>query len=504
MAQGVFDFQYEVENKSGGVTGLAGLPPYLEFGYVMGLGAAIGNRLKIRGGDQGWSDEQVVMALILLNLAGGDCVIDLQVLTGDDGFCRILKGIEGKGLSPKERRVLQRRLRKDGTKAFPSASSVFRYLNWFHDAEQEKLRGPEKSFIPAPNAYLRALVDVRKDFVASVQRRCPQKEATLDMHATLVQTHKNGALYCYKHYTAYQPLNTYWAEQDLVLHSEFRDGNVWAGFEQLRVFKESLDLLLPGVEKVFLRSDSAGYQHDLLRYCAESKNERFGVIEFAIGVKVTDAFKDAVAAVNQWRPLCREEKGKLVETDQQYAEVCFVPQEMALKKHCPDYRFLAIREALSQQPLTGMDDQLKLPFPTMSFGSVKYKATGVVTNRKIAGDELIWWYRKRCGKSEEAHSVMKEDLAGGKLSSGLFGANAAWWHIMILALNLNSAMKSLVLGKSWVSKRLKGAIRFGLINLPGRVIDHARALIVRLTGGHPSNGILFEMRRRILRLCESG
>jgi len=150
-----------------------------------------------------------------------------------------------------------------------------------------------------------------------------------------------------------------------------------------------------------------------------------------------------------------------------------------------------------------MEDQLDLPFPTMSFDSVKYKVTGVVTNREIAGDELIWWYRKRCGKSEEAHSVMKEDLAGGKLPSGLFGANAAWWHVMILALNLNSAMKRLVLGKSWVSKRLK-AIRFSLINLPGRVLDHARSLIVRLTGGHPSNGILFEMRRRILKLCESG
>jgi len=43
-------------------------------------------------------------------------------------------------------------------------------------------------------------------------------------------------------------------------------------------------------------------------------------------VKVTDAFKDAVAAVKEWSPLCREVKGKLVETDQEYAEVCFVPQ----------------------------------------------------------------------------------------------------------------------------------------------------------------------------------
>lgn len=39
----------------------------------------------------------------------------------------------------------------------------------------------------------------------------------------------------------------------------------------------------------------------------------------------------------------------------------------------------------------------------------------------------------------------KEDLAGGKLPSGDFGENAAWWWIMILALNLNAAMKRLVL-----------------------------------------------------------
>ena len=67
----------------------------------------------------------------------------------------------------------------------------------------------------------------------------------------------------------------------------------------------------------------------------------------------------------------------------------------------------------------------------------------------------------------------------------------------------NSAMKRLVLRKSWVSKRLK-AIRFALINLPGRALNHARSLIVRLTGWRPSNGILFEMRRWILKLCESG
>jgi hypothetical protein len=64
------------------------------------------------------------------------------------------------------------------------------------------------------------------------------------MDATLAQTHKAGALYCYEHYKAYQPLNTYWAEQGVVLHTEFRDGNVPAGYEQLRVLKEALRQLL--------------------------------------------------------------------------------------------------------------------------------------------------------------------------------------------------------------------------------------------------------------------
>ncbi len=91
---------------------------------------------------------------------------------------------------------------------------------------------------------------------------------------------------------------------------------------------------------------------------------------------------------------------------------------------------------------------------------------------------------------------MKEDLAGGKFPSGDFGENAAWWWVMILALNLNQMMKRLVLGEKWVSKRLK-AIRFSLINLPGRVIEGSRRLTVRLSKNHPSLDWLVEIRSRI-------
>lgn len=320
------------------------------------------------------------------------------------------------------------------------------------------------------------------------------------MDATLVETQKEDALFSYKGFRAYQPFNVFWAEAALVLHTEFRDGNVPAGYEQLRVFTEALDMLPEGVENVYLRSDTAGYQHDLLKYCEKGENKRFGRIEFAIGADVSKEFKKAVAEADEWKPVMKEVNGEWKPTGKEWAEVCFVPSEIAFSKNAPVYRYVATRELLRQPELPGME--VELPFPAMTMEKKRYKIFGIVTNRDIGGNELINWLHGRCGKSEEAHAVMKEDLAGGKLPSSDFGENAAWWGIMILAFNLNSAMKQLALGGSWATKRMK-AVRFSLINLPGRIIEHARDLIIRLARNHPSFALLIEARRRIMRLAPS-
>jgi hypothetical protein len=502
MAQGILPFKYEEETKDTGMTALAGLPVYMDLAQVIGLSESVQRHLKVRGGGQGWTDSQIVISLVLLNLAGGDCVDDLKVLEKDRGFCEVLRKTETHGLKRKVRRALERRWRKERRRTVPSPSAVFRYLSAFHDAEQEKHRQPGKAFIPAPNANLRRLMEVNKDFAAFAQIQNPQSTATLDMDATLVETNKREASFCYQGDKAYQPLNTWWAEQGTILHSEFRDGNVPAGFQQLRVFKESLECLPEGVAKVRLRSDTAGYQHDLLKYCEMGENERFGRIEFAIGCDVTREFKKAVAEVEEveWKPLYKIVNGKRVKTSSEWAEVCFVPNAICHSKRGLEYRYLAKREAMVEQlELPGMEQQLELPFPTMHLEGKRYKIFGMVTNMDWDGEELIHWQHKRCGKSEEAHAVMKEDLAGGKLPSGDFGENAAWWGIMILALNLNAIMKRFVLEESWIPKRMK-AIRFSLINLPGRVIEHSRSLIVRLTKGHPSFDLLVEARSKITML----
>jgi len=500
MAQGVLSFKYEEEKRDTGMTALGGLPVYLDLAAVMGIAERLESHLHLK--KQGWTDAQTVLSLVLMNLAGGDCVEDLRRLEGDEGFCQVLRRIEHQGLKRRERREAERRWRKERRRTVPSASAVFRYLSSFHDAEQEKQRVAGKAFIPVQNEALRGLAKVNGDMVAFMQQQNPQKVATLDQDATLVETAKREALYGYKGYKAYQPLNTWWAEQEMVLHTEFRDGNVPAGHEQLRVLKEALALLPEGVEQVRLRSDTAGYQHELLRYCEEGQEERFGRIEFAIGSDVTPEFKRAVLEVeeSEWKVIYQEGEGSRIKTNQEWAEVCFVPGKMGYSKKSPVYRYLAIREVLGSMTLPGMAVvQQSLPFPTMEIGRQGYKLFGVVTNMDWDGGALIDWHRKRCGKSEEAHAVMKGDLAGGQLPSGDFGENAAWFWIMILALNLNSAMKQLVLGKSWVSKRMK-AIRFSLINLPGRIVERSRELIIRLVKGHPAFDLLLEARGRIMAL----
>jgi hypothetical protein len=507
MTQGELGFKYEVEEQSAGITGMGGIGPYLDLACRSGMVRSIEWHVKARG-EQGWTDAESVLSLVMLNLVGGDCVEDVDRLESDKGFCRLFGKAVSQGMSRKGRRALKKRWRKEKTRSVPSSSAVFRYLCEFHDRDQEGLRERGKAFIPLANEALKGLWEVNADLVGFVQTNRTERRATLDMDATLVETEKANALRCYEGYPAYQPINTWWAEQGLVLHTEFRDGNVPAGFEQRRVLEEALESLPKGVTKVRMRSDTAGYQHDLLRYCDKEDNKRCGRIEFTVGCDVSAEFKKAVLEIAEedWTILKkRDRSGDLIETARQWAEVCFVANAIGRSKKGPEYRYLAIRERMQDQlMLPGMEEDEKgFPFQTMREGGVRYKVFGIVTNMDWDGQELIEWHYKRCGRSEQAHSMMKEDLAGGTLPSGDFGENAAWWWIMVLAFNLNAALKSLVLGGRWVSKRMK-AMRFYLINIPARVMERSRQLSLRLSVGDSAYGWLLQIRARIAGLVSSG
>lgn len=280
----------------------------------------------------------------------------------------------------------------------------------------------------------------------------------------------------------------------MIVHTEFRDGNVPAGYEQMRVLTEALAVLPEGVKKVRIRSDTAGYQHDLMKYCESGENKRFGRIEFAIGCDVIREFKKAVIQTpeSEWKPLRKMVDGREVETRRERAEVCFVPNAVAGKKQGLEYRYPATREVLEEQKeLPGLGQEKQYPFQTETMGSRRYKIFGAVTNMDWKGGEVLNWLCERRGKSEQAHGVMKEDLAGGKLPDNDFGGNGAWWWIMILSLNLDAAMRRLVLGGWCVNRRMK-AMRFWLINISAMVIERSRELYLRA-----GKGVEWLMRLRV-------
>jgi hypothetical protein len=140
----------------------------------------------------------------------------------------------------------------------PSPSAVFRYLAAFHDPQEEQKREVGWAFIPAPTQPLRALGRVNRASPSSRAKRLLGRPRWT--WVPLLSRPQSRRAFSSQGSPAYQPLTAYGSEQDVVLHSEFRDGNVPAGYEQLRVFQEALDALPPGVEQVLLRADTVGYK----------------------------------------------------------------------------------------------------------------------------------------------------------------------------------------------------------------------------------------------------
>jgi hypothetical protein len=478
MSQGGLPFQYQSEKNDSGLTGFAGLPLYVELCIQSGFVQHINQTMQTK--TRGWTDAEMILSLILLNIAGGDCITDIERLERDAGLRTLLLQFATYGMKRKERRAYEKRWRKIKERGLPSPAAIHRYLAPFHSHEEEKNRKEGSAFIPKPNDQLRSLARLNNPLIACIQNQSPSSVATLDQDATLTNTYKRNALYCYKGYKAYQPFNTYWAEHGILLHSEFRDGNVNAGFEQLRVLQEALALLPSDVKQAYLRSDSAGYQEELIRYCAEGDDPRFGIIPFAIAAKVSAGIKKEAQSIDQqhWHPIYQDDAdGNKIKTSQEWADICFVPDWSVKSK--AKYRYLAIREAMNPSK-TKEDEALDLPFQTMKSEKTTYKLFAVVTNRMdIGGSELIQWHRKRCGKSEQVHSTQKQELAGGQFPSNLFGVNAAWWQLMVLSFNLNRFMQIAALPKEFKESKMK-ALRFHIIQLPGCVIHHARQTYLRV------------------------
>jgi hypothetical protein len=219
ISQSLLPFQYVSDKTETHLTSFAGLPLYWDLAIASGLCALMNKLLTIK--TQGWSDLQIVMSLVMLNLAGGDCVDDIARFEQDKGLSTLLLHFETHGMRRKARRAYENRWRKNKARAFPSTAAILRYLEQFHEAIPKTPREAGTAFIPTPNEALQKLGYLNTALIQFAQQRKPNKVATLDQDATLAVTHKETAFYCYTGYKAYQPFNTYWLNKNYCFIASF-------------------------------------------------------------------------------------------------------------------------------------------------------------------------------------------------------------------------------------------------------------------------------------------
>lgn len=236
-----------------GVTPHAGAALLIDCIRRSGVPAAAARHLPAKRSPKGLDQGRMTESFLLLSALGGECLDDLEHLRRDQGLAA-LTGYQ-----------------------LPAAATARQWLDRFHEPELLADRPTQGSFIPMESAGLAGLRAVLVSAVRAYVAAVPVERAvTLDVDAHLVESSTSTALRTYEGFRGYQPALVSWAETDLVLADQFRDGNVPASVGLAGLVDEAYAALPAGDWAVSVRSDSAAYEGDLLDHWQE-RGWRFAV-----------------------------------------------------------------------------------------------------------------------------------------------------------------------------------------------------------------------------------
>lgn len=314
---------------------------------------------------------------------------------------------------------------------------------------------------------MRALAQVNQDLVQAIGRRyAEQKIATVDLDATVIESFRREAKPTYEGGKGYQPLLALWAEMDLTLADEFRDGNVPAHVDPLPTAKRAFAALPGSVRELYFRGDSACWERELVKWLRDERREDGpqGLITFGISVRMTANLKKHILRLPDrlWKPY-RENSEAVSEC----ADLLnYWPEEEDRPEGAGPLRYVAIRVRRRQGELFGDGSECR--------------SIAVATNQwEWSAKKLLEWHREKAGSIEALHGVLKNELAAGAMPCGRFGANAAWMRLALLTHNVLTGLKRIALRPEWLEARPK-RLRFHFFFSPGKLIHHARRLVARV------------------------
>lgn len=445
-AAGEFLFEIDDEPLEECITAWGGVPLLVRAARSLDVPGLVQRHLQIKQRERGFDEATYIESFVVLNGVGGECLEDFDQLREDRGLQEML-GHE-----------------------VPSAEAARKFLYQFHDPQkieeaQQELGAGQVSYIPAESGALAGLGRVNEEVVRELGRRSGEKIATIDLDGTIIESCKREAKLTYEGTRGYQPLLALWAELNVVVAEEFRDGNVPGLQAPLPVTRRAFQALPEGMKELYFRGDSACDEDQLLTWLRDEKRKDGpqGFIGFAVSARMNAALREEVVATPEakWR-IYQEDSVTIKEC----AEVDYVPEESPENRYREPLRYVALRIRRKQGEL-------------FADGS-KVKHFAVVSNLwEWTPKKLLQWHREKAGSIEAAHDVIKNELAGGVMPCGRFGANAAWLRLAVLTYNLLTALKRLALPPELLTARPK-RLRFLIFNTPGKLVHHARRTLLRL------------------------
>ncbi len=230
--------------------------------------------VSVKQRERGYDEATFVESFVILNAAGGECL---------DDFAHLRKDAVGELVGH----------------ALPSPEAARHFLYQFHDEgkieeAREKLPAGKSSYIVGENEALRGLGQVNTDLVRELSRRGePQKIATIDLDSTVIESWKPEAQPTYLGGRGYQPMLAVWAEMNLIVADEFRDGNVPAQQQPLPVARRAFQALPESVTDYYFRGDSACHEAELIGWLRNENRADGpqGRIGFAVSVRMFPSLK---------------------------------------------------------------------------------------------------------------------------------------------------------------------------------------------------------------------
>lgn len=215
----------KIETTDETLTAHAGLALVAGLFEALGLVERVNTALSsLKQRRRGYSPADLVRSLILLHVAGGDCLDDIRVLEGDRGL-RTLLGVPG----------------------FPAANTLGSFLHAFGHREIAAVARINADLANLPLTELMGVV--------------------MDFDSTLIEAQKRDAKKTYEGFRGYNPLLASVEGVEVILGGVFRDGNASPSSHAVSFLRRCLDALPSTVQKVTVRSDSAWYQSSVLDFC---------------------------------------------------------------------------------------------------------------------------------------------------------------------------------------------------------------------------------------------